>query len=624
MGVYLSSPVTEKESVNEECPQQGFSYGASSMQGWRITQEDAHNCIPVFDEKTKTSFFAVYDGHGGSEVAKYCELHFPDFVKSFIESTGGLDSEPVKFIQSAFLGFDATLTSEDVIKELKSLAGKGDDLDEDEEDESVYRTETELLKEEATMPLDQLLAQYSSSSDTTNTDTGALKDNTSKAGECSSSSAENGPVAVVDKPSSSSSSSASHSPSSSTHVNNNDENKPLVDASTQGNGVVDEGSTNNNCESSSCTSSLDIPSVDSLGKKDVLDGKSDKEVSATAAESSSVVSSTSQSSSKKAGSSLKNSDGPSSSSGSSGLGSGSKTVTGMRSSKAKAAADIAKVGPDSDEDEDDDDEEEEMWEDTSDDDDDDDDEDGDADQDVPMMDTSDEEPGSDSGCTACVLLKQGNKLMVANSGDSRCVLARAGQAIDLSFDHKPEDEPERTRIEKAGGKVTADGRVNGGLNLSRAIGDHVYKRNTEVSAREQMITALPDVQMEELCDKDQFIVIACDGIWNYMSSQEVVDYVLLKLKDPEKRKQPSIICEEMFDHCLAPNTFGDGTGCDNMTCIIIVLDTFHDSDPEKDKEADVDQNPSKETEENSSAPVKRGLDGGDDKETKRPKVDEGR
>ena len=41
----------------------------------------------------------------------------------------------------------------------------------------------------------------------------------------------------------------------------------------------------------------------------------------------------------------------------------------------------------------------------------------------------------------------------------------------------------------------------------------MYKRNTEVSAREQMITALPDVQMEQLCDQDQFIVIACDGIW---------------------------------------------------------------------------------------------------------------
>ena len=47
----------------------------------------------------------------------------------------------------------------------------------------------------------------------------------------------------------------------------------------------------------------------------------------------------------------------------------------------------------------------------------------------------------------------------------------------MSFDHKPEDTPERDRIENAGGRVTPDGRVNGGLNLSRAIGDHAYKTN---------------------------------------------------------------------------------------------------------------------------------------------------
>lgn len=47
--------------------------------------------------------------------------------------------------------------------------------------------------------------------------------------------------------------------------------------------------------------------------------------------------------------------------------------------------------------------------------------------------------------------------------------------MDMSFDHKPEDKEELERIHKAGGRVTMDGRVNGGLNLSRAIGDHAYK-----------------------------------------------------------------------------------------------------------------------------------------------------
>lgn len=45
-----------------------------------------------------------------------------------------------------------------------------------------------------------------------------------------------------------------------------------------------------------------------------------------------------------------------------------------------------------------------------------------------------------------------------------------GFAVDMSVDHKPEDAVETARINKAGGKVTSDGRVNNGLNLSRALG----------------------------------------------------------------------------------------------------------------------------------------------------------
>ena len=66
---------------------------------------------------------------------------------------------------------------------------------------------------------------------------------------------------------------------------------------------------------------------------------------------------------------------------------------------------------------------------------------------------------------------RGKQLYVANAGDSRCVVCRGGKAVDMSIDHKPEDEVEQTRINNAGGKVTFDGRVNGGLNLSRALGE---------------------------------------------------------------------------------------------------------------------------------------------------------
>lgn len=112
----------------------------------------------------------------------------------------------------------------------------------------------------------------------------------------------------------------------------------------------------------------------------------------------------------------------------------------------------------------------------------------------------------------------------------------------MSFDHKPEDDPERNRVLKAGGVVTADGRVNGGLNLSRAFGDHGYKQNKELSNREQMITALPDVRTLTLNPSDEFMVLACDGIWNFMSSQEVVDFVRPRIKERENLSQ---ICEDV-------------------------------------------------------------------------------
>jgi len=64
------------------------------------------------------------------------------------------------------------------------------------------------------------------------------------------------------------------------------------------------------------------------------------------------------------------------------------------------------------------------------------------------------------------------------------------------------------------------------------------------------------------------MILACDGIWNFMSSQEVVDYVNKKIDNTPHDKLSSI-CEELFDHCLAPDTMGDGTGCDNMTAVIV-------------------------------------------------------
>ncbi|KAL5185353.1 putative protein phosphatase 2C 60 [Glycine soja] len=138
------------------------------------------------------------------------------------------------------------------------------------------------------------------------------------------------------------------------------------------------------------------------------------------------------------------------------------------------------------------------------------------------------------------------------------------EAYDLSIDHKPDLEIEKERIVKAGGFIHA-GRVNGSLSLARAIGDMEFKQNRFLSAEKQMVTANPDINTVELCDEDEFIVLACDGIWDCLSSQQLVDFVRQQLLLETKL---SAVCERVLDQCLAP-TITVGDGCDNMTMILV-------------------------------------------------------
>uniref|UniRef100_A0A8C7DG95 Protein phosphatase 1G n=1 Tax=Oncorhynchus kisutch TaxID=8019 RepID=A0A8C7DG95_ONCKI len=380
MGAYLSQPNTVKSSSNGG--NQNMSYGFAAMQGWRVSMEDAHNCIPELDDET--AMFAVYDGHGGEEVALYCSKYLPEIIK---EQKTYKDGKLQKALEDAFLAIDSRVTTEEVIKELVQIAGRPQEEAPNEkvaeEDDCKYAVTANHVKYVVVIPC----ALFKTNS-------------------------------LIQ-----------------THE--------------------DEGE------------------------------NSDEE-------------------------------------------------------------------EDTEEGEDSDEENEEMC--------------------YPGMDGK-EEPGADSGTTAVVALIRGKQLIVANAGDSRCVVSEKGKAIDMSYDHKPEDELELARIKNAGGKVTMDGRVNGGLNLSRAIGDHFYKRNKALGPEEQMISSMPDVKELTLNPEHDFMIIACDGIWNVMSSQEVVDFVSQRIKpnaDDAARPLSSVV-EELLDHCLAPDTSGDGTGCDNMTCIIITF-----------------------------------------------------
>jgi serine/threonine protein phosphatase PrpC len=84
------------------------------------------------------------------------------------------------------------------------------------------------------------------------------------------------------------------------------------------------------------------------------------------------------------------------------------------------------------------------------------------------------------GCTANVLMLVNNLLICANAGDSRCVVGEGGRAVPLSIDHKPNLKRERERIYKAGYSVNVEGRIDGNLNLSRAIGDITHKKNLKL------------------------------------------------------------------------------------------------------------------------------------------------
>lgn len=170
-----------------------------------------------------------------------------------------------------------------------------------------------------------------------------------------------------------------------------------------------------------------------------------------------------------------------------------------------------------------------------------------------------------AGCTAnCVLYKNG-LMYCGNVGDSRSCASVCGEVQQLSFDHKPSNETENNRIIAAGGWVEFN-RVNGNLALSRALGDFVFKRNDKKSAEEQIVTALPDVTVNQVTLDTEFLIMACDGIWDVLTNEEVVEFIRTRIAEG---MQPEIICEELMTRCLAPDCQMGGLGCDNMTVLLV-------------------------------------------------------
>ncbi|CAG8597815.1 13510_t:CDS:10 [Ambispora gerdemannii] len=173
-----------------------------------------------------------------------------------------------------------------------------------------------------------------------------------------------------------------------------------------------------------------------------------------------------------------------------------------------------------------------------------------------------------SGCTAVTaLVTPDNRIIVGNAGDSRAVISIGGVADPMSEDHKPVNKEETARILKAGGFVEF-GRVNGNLALSRAIGDFEFKQNENLSPEEQIVTAMPETKERHLDQDTEFLVIACDGIWDCLTSQDVVGFIRREISLGHDLK---VACENLMERCLARDSELGGIGCDNMTVIIVAF-----------------------------------------------------
>ncbi|KJH51014.1 protein phosphatase 2C [Dictyocaulus viviparus] len=530
MGAYLDKPVTEKES--ESGHGNGLTYGATCMQGWRVKQEDAHNCI--IDLNGDWSMFAVYDGHGGDEVSKYTAMKLPNFLK---ERQFWANDDFVASLQQIFVEFDDVLRSEEVMKQLKRMAHDRDGYPERDEDGDNSSDEYDRIQtiDESSIPLEEILSRQGyivgrnpprskTSIKCCNNERGCGEDRSTKGKRQSQ-----------------------QSPTE----------EPAKRAKTEGNGnllnkLITQSDENNHDNHADFTENIDPTTAEeAIGEASIanivknspiyeglVDGRKPNETEMTTA------------------------------------------VIKTKQKKVPTNLEKKELSDDGISDEEDSEDDSDFTEADveAEDEDCDDEDDAESDDDCEEVDIPGglETPGEDSGTTACVCLMNKQRIVVANAGDSRAVLCRGGTAVDLSIDHKPEDDIEKTRIVNAGGFVNEDGRVNGGLNLSRAFGDHSYKKNLGLPLRDQMITALPDVKVEPLQPDDEFLVVACDGIWwkhgvsdkNSLNSQQVIDFVRERLK---LGKSCVDISSELCDHCLAPTTAGDGTGCDNMTVIITTI-----------------------------------------------------
>lgn len=169
-----------------------------------------------------------------------------------------------------------------------------------------------------------------------------------------------------------------------------------------------------------------------------------------------------------------------------------------------------------------------------------------------------------SGSTGIISFLRGNKLFVANVGDSRAVLGRMNdkgriRAVDLSHDHKPDRPDEKARIIAQGGRVFEWGvpRVwlrdadMPGLAMARSFGDE--------AAESVGVFAEPELSKVTLTHNHRFVIWASDGVWEFISSQEACDIVYSHYREGPRKAANALVAESVRRWNLEEDVVDDTT-----------------------------------------------------------------
>lgn len=170
----------------------------------------------------------------------------------------------------------------------------------------------------------------------------------------------------------------------------------------------------------------------------------------------------------------------------------------------------------------------------------------------------------DGTTVAVALVDARGRLTAASIGDSEMVIARQGKALPLLPVHTPKrNEDEVKRVEAAGGRLWHQRVAHPALNpayfsiaVSRSIGDLMFKESSYLQGKVSGLIADPELKQMELGPDDEFMILACDGLWDVMSHQEAIDFCLPRLRETD---DPQTVAQQ-----LTQKAFDSGS-LDNIT-----------------------------------------------------------